>query len=103
MNVWMTISIVLFVLLIASVTLTVLFARTGLSYETKLFETYQEMSESLNSLQLTFENVKKKSKLEIMVDEPVVRELIADIKTTKQILENIISKIENSLSQRTGN
>lgn len=60
-------------------------------------EMFEDMTdgykEILETLDVLYKNVDKKSKLELFLDEPVTRELVDDIKETKKAIKKAAEKI----------
>jgi len=52
-----------------------------------------DYKEVLETLDVLYKNVDKKSKLELFLDEPVTRELVDDIKETKKAIKKAAEKI----------
>jgi len=60
----------------------------------ELFESMtDDYKEVLETLDVLYKNVDKKSKLELFLDEPVTRELVDDIKETKKAIKKAAEKI----------
>jgi hypothetical protein len=60
----------------------------------ELFEDLTESyKETLQELQVLYNSVNRKSKMELFLDEPVTRELIEDIKGTKKAIKDAAEKI----------
>lgn len=58
-----------------------------------------QVEESLDILDGSYQRISQKASLEVMSDEPVVRELIADMKSAKDALILVANKIVQPLDQ----
>jgi len=61
----------------------------------------EQITESLEDLNYYYGRIDKKSKIEIFIDEPVMRELVEDIKGTKKVIKNVAEKISVFLEEET--
>jgi hypothetical protein len=87
--------IILLIWAIGATALSVFFARKCMEYY-DLFENLQkEIRDILGKLNIVYNNVHKKSQYDIFLDEPVVKDLMEDIKVTF----NLIIIIANTLTQ----
>ena len=67
-----------------------------------VIESYGEkITESLEDLNYYYGRIDRKSKIEIFIDEPVMRELVEDIKGTKKVIKNVAEKISVFLEEET--
>lgn len=57
-----------------------------------------QVEESLDIIDNSYRKISEKASLEVMSDEPVVRELIADIQTSKDALILVANKIVQPLN-----
>lgn len=58
-----------------------------------------QVEESLDILDALYQRVSQKASLEVMSDEPIVRELVADMKSAKDALIIVANKIVQPLDQ----
>jgi len=91
--------IITLLLLIAALVALFFSVRKNLQYSETFENAILQIEESLDILNVCHERVDLKSKLELFLDEPVVRELMDDITTSRDAIALVASKIHSSLNE----
>ena len=60
-------------------------------------EVAEDIEKSLIQLKFLEERFENKSKMDLFLDEPIIREVMSDISATKELLNNISNTLESSL------
>ena len=80
--------------------------RLNLQNQDKFEEISEQIDESLDVLDACYQRAAQRAKLEVLSDEPVVRELLEDIKTTRDailLVANLIVKPMQEAEQEKDN
>jgi hypothetical protein len=92
----------LFFFIIATLILAALLffsVRLNLKYSEKLEDVREQVEESLDVLDTCYQRAAQRAKLEVLSDEPVVRDLLDDIKITRDAILLVANLIVEPLSE----
>jgi len=70
--------------LLTTLTILAVSLKKNIEYMEKLEEVGQSLQETIDLLEIQYEKMNKKSKIELFSDEPVVRDLVIDILEAKE-------------------
>lgn len=73
--------------------------RKNLQYSEKLQEVGDQVEESLDVLDACYQRAAERAKLEVFTDEPVVKELLEDIRTTRDAILLVANLIVEPLKE----
>ena len=92
-----------FLLAVIVVLLSALFlsVKKNLVLNEKLENITEQIEESLDILDENYARIHRKTKIEILSDEPIIKELIFDINTSKDAILLIANKISNNNDEKT--
>ncbi len=100
------IEFLLLVLFLSTSASTYVFAKKCLSLSEKLEEVEEQVSQSLDLLDDCYARIDQKSKLEVMSDDPVIRDLVNDMRDAREAVLLVAVKIngdyeEKEISEKT--
>ena len=90
-------TLLIFVFLI----LLILSVKKNLYFQNRVEEINDRLEESLDVLDEVYQRIVEKTKLEVLSDEPVVRELAEDLKISRDSILHVASLVTDSLNQKT--
>jgi len=94
-------TIIMLLILVASLSFCLYISITkNLELLEKLEEVTTQTEESLDLLDKCYRNIYEKSKLDIFVDEPIVKDLIKDINNTKDAVLLIANKLYGASEEK---
>jgi len=85
--------VLLMVLLSVSFWINVVLAKKNLMLEDQREALVDEIEESLDDLEVIYDNIAHAAEIPVLSDEPVIRELLADIKRAKNAVLAIASRV----------
>ena len=85
--------VLLMVLLSVSFWINVVLAKKNLMLEDQREALVDEIEESLDDLEVIYDNIARAAEIPVLSDEPVIRELLADIKRAKNAVLAIASRV----------
>jgi len=81
--------------------LLILSVKKNLYFQNRIEEINDKLEESLDVLDEVYQRIVEKTKLEVLSDEPVVRELAEDLKISRDSVLHAAILVTNSLNQKT--
>lgn len=91
--------VILSMLVIFLTTMLVLVSQKCLLFQETLQATTEQIEESLDVINEIYEGAARRAEYDILLDEPVVRELVSDLKNTKKALLMIANKITSPFEE----
>jgi len=82
-----------------SSTVLLLSIRKNLQFVELIEDFFEETEESIKILEFHLSKIEKKSKLEIMLDDPIIRELVNDIKKSKEAVQLVKDKMSTIVEE----
>jgi hypothetical protein len=82
-----------------SSTMLLLSIRKNLQFVELIEDFFEETEESIKILEFHLSKIEKKSKLEIMLDDPIIRELVDDIKKSKEAVQLVKDKMSTIVEE----
>jgi hypothetical protein len=73
--------------------------RKNLQFMELIEDFFEETEESIKILEFHLSKIEKKSKLEIMLDDPIIRELVDDIKKSKEAVQLVKDKMSTIVEE----
>lgn len=81
--------------------LLILSVKKNLYFQNRIEEINGKLEESLDVLDEVYQRIVEKTKLEVLSDEPVVRELAEDLKISRDSVLHAALLVTDSLNQKT--
>lgn len=66
----------------------------------KMYRIYDDIEKSLDIIDECYSSIYEKSKLEVLSDDPVVKQLLVDIRRSKEALLHIANNITSEFTQK---
>ena len=91
----------LFVVVVTLLTFLIFSIKKNLELNEQLEDVTGQIEESLDILDEYYARIDKKTKIEMFSDEPIIKELVADIGASRDAILLIANKISNNNDEKT--